>query len=103
VEEEKARARKDHRDGSGGRLTKADVLKAMENRGKAEPSEVVVAEAEEKSEPREARFIRKKMSPLRRKNRAAVGDGAAHRGDSHHVLTNADMSRGAGIAPEQAR
>src|SRR5437667_30864 len=59
--------------GQGGRLTKADVLKAVENRSKAEPSEVAVAKAEEKIEPREvqppreARFIRKKMSPLRRK------------------------------------
>jgi 2-oxoglutarate dehydrogenase E2 component (dihydrolipoamide succinyltransferase) len=45
----------------------------VENRGKAEPSEVAVAKAEEKIEPREVqpphevRFIRKKMSPLRRK------------------------------------
>jgi len=69
--------------GPDGRLTKADVLAAVENRGKAEPSEVAVAKAEEKIEPREvqptsdltaeasakaeARFIRKKMSPLRRK------------------------------------
>src|SRR4029450_1332637 len=54
------------------RLTKADVLKAVQNRGKAEPSEGV-ARAEEKIEPREvqpthaARFVRRKMSPLRRK------------------------------------
>ena len=73
VEEEKLEPEKITGTGQGGRLTKADVLKAVENRGKAEPSEVVVAEAEEKSEPREvqppreARFIRKKMSPLRRK------------------------------------
>ena len=59
--------------GPGGRLTKTDVLKAIENRGKAKPSEVSVAKAEQKIEPREvqpsheARFIRKKMSPLRRK------------------------------------
>ena len=71
VEEEKLEPEKITGTGQGGRLTKADVLKAVENRGKAEPSEV--AEAEEKSEPREvqppreARFIRKKMSPLRRK------------------------------------
>ena len=73
VEEEKLEPEKITGTGQGGRLTKADVLKAMENRGKAEPSEVAVAKAEEKSEPREvqppreARFIRKKMSPLRRK------------------------------------
>ena len=59
--------------GPGGRLTKTDVLKAIENRGKAKPSEVSVAKSEQKIEPREvqpsheARFIRKKMSPLRRK------------------------------------
>jgi 2-oxoglutarate dehydrogenase E2 component (dihydrolipoamide succinyltransferase) len=73
VEEEKLEPEEIIGTGQGGRLTKADVLKAVENRGKAEPSEVVVAKAEEKSEPREvqpprdARFIRKKMSPLRRK------------------------------------
>jgi len=73
VEEEKLAPEKITGTGQGGRLTKADVLKAVENRGKAEPSEVAVAKAEEKSEPREvqppreARFIRKKMSPLRRK------------------------------------
>ena len=71
VEEEKLEPEKITGTGQGGRLTKADVLKAVENRGNAEPSEV--AEAKEKSEPREvqspreARFIRKKMSPLRRK------------------------------------
>ena len=59
--------------GPGGRLTKTDVLKAVENRGKAKPSEVAVAKEEQKIEPREvqpsheARFTRKKMSPLRRK------------------------------------
>ena len=72
VEEEKLEPEKITGTGQGGRLTKADVLKAVENRGKAEPSEVAVATAEEKIEPREvqppsARFIRKKMSPLRRK------------------------------------
>jgi len=83
VEEEKLEPEKITGTGQGGRLTKADVLKAVENRGKAEPSEVAVAKAEEKIEPREvqptsdvsaeasakaeARFIRKKMSPLRRK------------------------------------
>jgi 2-oxoglutarate dehydrogenase E2 component (dihydrolipoamide succinyltransferase) len=73
VEEEKLETEKITGTGQGGRLTKSDVLKAVENRGKAEPSEVVVAKADEKSEPREvqppreARFIRKKMSPLRRK------------------------------------
>jgi 2-oxoglutarate dehydrogenase E2 component (dihydrolipoamide succinyltransferase) len=83
VEEEKLEPEKITGTGQGGRLTKADVLKAVENRGKAEPPEVAVAKAEKKIEPREvqptsdvsaeasakaeARFIRKKMSPLRRK------------------------------------
>jgi len=73
VEEEKLEPEKIRGTGQGGRLTKADVLKAVENRGKAEPSEVAVAKAEKKIEPREVqpphegRFIRKKMSPLRRK------------------------------------
>ena len=73
VEEEKLEPEKITGTGQGGRLTKADVLKAVENRGKAEQSEVAVAKAEEKIEPREvqppheARFTRKKMSPLRRK------------------------------------
>src|SRR5512133_2894955 len=56
VEEEKLEPEKITGTGQGGRLTKADVLKAVENRGKAEPAK-----------PAEARFIRKKMSPLRRK------------------------------------
>jgi 2-oxoglutarate dehydrogenase E2 component (dihydrolipoamide succinyltransferase) len=73
VEEEKLEPAKIQGTGEGGRLTKADVLKAVENRGKAKPYERAVAKAEEKIEPREvqlpreARFIRKKMSPLRRK------------------------------------
>jgi 2-oxoglutarate dehydrogenase E2 component (dihydrolipoamide succinyltransferase) len=75
VEEEKLEPEKITGTGQGGRLTKADVLKAVENRGKAEPSEEAVAKAEKKIEPRQsqppadvfARFIRKKMSPLRRK------------------------------------
>ena len=67
VKEEKLEPEKITGTGQGGRLTKADVLKAVENRGNAEPSEVAEAEAEKKSEPSEARFIRKKMSPLRRK------------------------------------
>jgi 2-oxoglutarate dehydrogenase E2 component (dihydrolipoamide succinyltransferase) len=73
VEEENLEPEKITGTGQGGRLTKADVLKAVENRGKAEPSEVVVAKVEKKNEPREVqpphegRFIRKKMSPLRRK------------------------------------
>src|SRR5512133_2238241 len=56
VEEEKLEPEKIAGTGQGGRLTKADVLKAVENRGKAEPAK-----------PADARFVRKKMSPLRRK------------------------------------
>jgi 2-oxoglutarate dehydrogenase E2 component (dihydrolipoamide succinyltransferase) len=56
--------------GKGGRLTKADVLAAAENRGEAAAP---VQLAEQKAENRDnrpsqdARFTRKKMSPLRRK------------------------------------
>src|SRR5262245_40711116 len=53
MEEEKLEPEKITGTGQGGRLTKADVLKAVENRGKAEPSEAAVAKAEEKIEPRE--------------------------------------------------
>src|SRR6516164_6415106 len=73
LEEERLEPEKITGTGQGGRLTKADVLKAVENRSKTEPFERAVAKAEEKIEPREAqppheaRFIRKKMSPLRRK------------------------------------
>ena len=82
MEEEKLELEKIAGTGQGGRLTKADVLKAVENRGKAEPSEVAAAKAKKKIEPREVQptsdvsaeastkaggFIRKKMSPLRRK------------------------------------
>ena len=56
VEEEKLEPEKITGTGQGGRLTKADVLKAVENRDKAEPSEVV--EAEEKIEPREVQPTR---------------------------------------------
>jgi 2-oxoglutarate dehydrogenase E2 component (dihydrolipoamide succinyltransferase) len=63
VEEEKLEPEKIRGTGKEGRLTKADVLAAAHERGKAE----------EKTEPREVepsangRFTRKKMSPLRRK------------------------------------
>src|SRR6476660_5889187 len=83
VEEEKLEPEKITGTGQGGRLTKADVLKAVENRGKAEPSETAVAKVEKEIESREvqptsdvsaeasakaeARLIRKKLSPLRRK------------------------------------
>src|SRR5437667_6211193 len=72
VEEEKLEPGKIRGTGEGGRLSKADVLAAVKDRSKAEPSAVAVKRAEEKTEAREvhaskARFVRKKMSPLRRK------------------------------------
>ncbi len=80
IEEEKLEPQKISATGEGGRLTKTDVLKAVEERGKGKSSEAV-AKAREKIEVREvrlpvdaqasakaeARFTRKKMSPLRRK------------------------------------
>src|SRR5262249_31811869 len=53
VEEEKLDLQKITGTGQGGRLTKADVLKAVENRGKAGPSDVVAAKEEKEIEPRE--------------------------------------------------
>ena len=75
VEEEKLEPEKITGTGQGGRLTKADVLKAVENRGKAGSVESVgeadsfpgTAAPSPTQPPHEARFIRKKMSPLRRK------------------------------------
>jgi 2-oxoglutarate dehydrogenase E2 component (dihydrolipoamide succinyltransferase) len=73
VEEEKLAPQEIAGTGLGGRLTKADAMKAVEARGKAkektearesQPPADVSAEASAKAE---ARFIRKKMSPLRRK------------------------------------
>src|SRR5262245_6709515 len=72
IEEEKLEPQKIRGTGEGGRLTKTDVLKALDARGKGKSSETV-AKVEEKIEPRDvqsphdARFTRKKMSPLRRK------------------------------------
>src|SRR6266496_2142031 len=60
VEEEKLEPEKIPGTGRSGRLTKADVLAAVEERGKAD----LPAEASAKAD---GRFIRKKMSPLRRK------------------------------------
>src|SRR5439155_25112705 len=74
VEEKKLEPEKIPGTGPGGRLTKADVLKAAEGRGKAEPVEEAVsfprraAPSPAEAEPStDGRFIRKKMSPLRRK------------------------------------
>jgi 2-oxoglutarate dehydrogenase E2 component (dihydrolipoamide succinyltransferase) len=73
VEEEKLEPQKITGTGRGGRLTKSDVLTAVQDRGKPDSSAVTLAKAEEKIQTREiepspdGRFVRKKMSPLRRK------------------------------------
>src|SRR4026208_566290 len=73
IEEEKLEPGKIRGTGEGGGLTKGDVLEAAQQRGKADLSAVASAKAEEKVEAREVepsgdgRFVRKKMSPLRRK------------------------------------
>src|SRR5205085_7527926 len=77
VEEEKLEPEKIHGTGMGGRLTKADVLAAAQKRGKAEPAKPVgeavsftgtAAPPSTTAQPSaDGRFIRKKMSPLRRK------------------------------------
>src|SRR5262249_22885456 len=74
VEEEKLEAEKIHGTGAGGRVTKADVLAAVEERikgkhvrealsfaGTAAPSSTATQPSTD------GRFLRKKMSPLRRK------------------------------------
>jgi 2-oxoglutarate dehydrogenase E2 component (dihydrolipoamide succinyltransferase) len=73
IEEEKLEPGKIRGTGEGGRLTKGDVLAVAQQRGKAELSDVAAPKVEEKVEAREieqsddGRFVRKKMSPLRRK------------------------------------
>jgi 2-oxoglutarate dehydrogenase E2 component (dihydrolipoamide succinyltransferase) len=74
VEEEKLEPDKIASTGRGGRLTKADVLAAVEERGKTKPvGEAVSFPGTAAPSPAVAlpsadgRFIRKKMSPLRRK------------------------------------
>jgi 2-oxoglutarate dehydrogenase E2 component (dihydrolipoamide succinyltransferase) len=73
LEEEELEPAKIPGTGKGGRLTKADVLSAVEERSQADVSTIALAKAEEKIEAREVqtpgddRFVRKKMSPLRRK------------------------------------
>src|SRR5436305_1742502 len=73
IEEEKLEPGAIRGTGEGGRLTKGDVLAAAQQRGRADLSAVAPAKAEQKVEVREVqpsgdgRFVRKKMSPLRRK------------------------------------
>lgn len=63
IEEEKLQPGKIRGTGEGGRLTKADVLAAAQQRGNAEEK----IEAREVEPSGDGRFVRKKMSPLRRK------------------------------------
>ena len=76
VEEEKIEPEEIVGTGLGGRLTKTDALKAVETRGKTEPAKSVreadsfpgtAAPSPRVQAKTEARFTRKKMSPLRRK------------------------------------
>jgi len=72
VDEEHLEPEKISGTGKGGRLTKADVLAATQNRGAAEenaPAEDRSAEGRIRGGEQSAdgRFVRKKMSPLRRK------------------------------------
>jgi 2-oxoglutarate dehydrogenase E2 component (dihydrolipoamide succinyltransferase) len=64
VEEEKLEPEKIAGTGLGGRLTKGDALAAVEERGKVEEK---IEAAEARPLAVQARFTRKKMSPLRRK------------------------------------
>ncbi len=70
VEEERLEPEKIRGTGEGGRLTKGDVLAAAEQDGKAESvAKAVSVAGTQPSSPTgaQARFTRKKMSPLRRK------------------------------------
>jgi len=73
VKEEKLEPQEIAGTGLGGRLTKADAMKALEARGKAKEkieareSQSPADVSAEASANADARFIRKKMSPLRRK------------------------------------
>jgi 2-oxoglutarate dehydrogenase E2 component (dihydrolipoamide succinyltransferase) len=74
VEEEELEPEKIAGSGKGGRLTKGDVLAAAEDREPAAVGEVVglpgaatPSPAEEDRQSADGRFVRKKMSPLRRK------------------------------------
>jgi len=63
VEEEELEPEKIPGTGKAGRLTKADVLAAVQERGKAEEK----IETRETQSSADGRFTRKRMSPLRRK------------------------------------
>jgi 2-oxoglutarate dehydrogenase E2 component (dihydrolipoamide succinyltransferase) len=70
VEEENVDTARITGTGKGGRLTKADVLAAAENRGEAvAPAQILEQKAENRDNRQspDGRFTRRKMSPLRRK------------------------------------
>jgi 2-oxoglutarate dehydrogenase E2 component (dihydrolipoamide succinyltransferase) len=71
VEEEQLEPEKIHGTGAGGRLTKADVLRAVQERksvGEADSFPRTAASSPTEIQPSaDGRFVRKKMSPLRRK------------------------------------
>ena len=73
IEEEKLEPEKIHGTGRSGRLAKADVLAAVQERGEREPVGEAVsfpgtsAPSSTVEPSADGRFIRKKMSPLRRK------------------------------------
>src|SRR5436190_12998235 len=67
VEEEKLEPEKIRGTGVGGRLTKADVLASAKNRKSVSPPETTVPSPTADQPSPDGRFIRKKMSPLRRK------------------------------------
>ncbi len=71
VEEEQLEPEKIHGTGMGGRLTKADVLQAVQERksvGEADSFPRTAAPSPTEIQPSaDGRFVRKKMSPLRRK------------------------------------
>lgn len=63
VDEERLEPERISGTGKGGRLTKADVLAAAQNRGATEQK----IESSQDRQSADGRFVRKKMSPLRRK------------------------------------
>jgi 2-oxoglutarate dehydrogenase E2 component (dihydrolipoamide succinyltransferase) len=67
VEEEKLEPEKIRGTGIGGRLTKSDVLTSAKNRKSVSPPETTAPSPTAVEPSPDGRFIRKKMSPLRRK------------------------------------
>jgi 2-oxoglutarate dehydrogenase E2 component (dihydrolipoamide succinyltransferase) len=67
VEEEKIDPAKIEGTGKGGRLTKGDALAAVQNRAAPATSPAPAERAETSTAAADGRFVRRKMSPLRRK------------------------------------